>query len=79
MFEMLIVFEVEVKMKVEMEVKDSLAHVCFTIFKLQQLSVATEYSTLSVDLCEIPKHTQIRVNCTAVINSICVWGWLVLI
>ena len=55
--------EVEVKMKVKMEVevKDSLAGICFTIFDLQQLSVATKYSTLSVDICEIPIHTQIRV------------------
>ena len=68
--ERLNVFEVEMKMKVEMEVEveDSLAGIFFTIFDLQQLSVATEYSTLSVDLCEIPIHTQIRVNCTAVIK-----------
>ena len=61
--ERLNVFEVEMKMKVEMEVEveDSLAGIFFTIFDLQQLSVATEYSTLSVDLCEIPIHTQIRV------------------
>ena len=43
--ECLNVFEVEVKMK--MEVKDSLAGVCFTIFERQQCSVATEYSTTS--------------------------------
>ena len=50
------VFEEEVKIKVEMEVEveESLAGICFTIFELQQFSMATEYSTLSVDLCEIP-------------------------
>ena len=32
--ERLNVFEVELKMKVEMEVKDSLAGICFTIFDL---------------------------------------------
>ena len=64
--ERLNVFEVEVKMKVEVE--DSLAGMCFTIFDLQQRSVATESLTVSVDLCEIPTHTQTRVNCTVVIK-----------
>ena len=65
MLERLNVFEVEVvvkmKVKMEVEVKDSLAGICFTIFDLQPLSRATEYLTLSVDLCEIPFRTQIRV------------------
>ena len=50
-----------VEMEMEVEVEDSLAGIFFTIFDLQQLSVATEYLTLSVDLCEIPIHTQMRV------------------
>ena len=57
-------------MKVELEVEgeDSFAGLCFTFFDLQQLRVVTEYSTRSVDLCEIPIHTPIRVNCSAVIK-----------
>ena len=50
------VFRVQVKLKVEMEVEDSLTGICFTIFDLQQHSMTTEYLTLSVDLSEIPIH-----------------------
>ena len=69
---MLNVYKVEVKMKVEMEGEDSSAGVCFTIF-VQQLSLATEYSILKVDLCEIPIHIQIR----AIIQFNLCTGWLV--
>ena len=81
MLERLNVFEVEVKMKVDMEVEveDSLARICFTILNLQQPSVVTEYSTLSVDLREVSIHTKIRVNCTAVIKFNLCTGWLGLI
>ena len=61
MLERLNVFKVEMKMKDGGGGGRFIGRYIFTIFDLQQLSMATEYSTLSVDLCEIPIHTQIRV------------------